>query len=121
MPMRERLEFMSRNELEDLREHGIIMSQGLILRFGSIVCANPIVPKSSEDQAFLLPLSGTAVLTGDEFDAELRTDHRASNNGQPVIVASCVPIEPIGMQIVELSQDELDGLPLVWQAAMPAD
>ena len=50
----ERVEFMSRNQLQELAEHCAMMSQGLVPRLVSMVCRNSIVPPDERTRPLLL-------------------------------------------------------------------
>jgi hypothetical protein len=58
-------------------------------------------------------------LSGEIFDAELSTDHPASSNGQAVVIVDGVAVvEPLGMEVIELTLDELEVLPPEWTTAV---
>jgi len=56
------------------------------------------------------------ILNGQEYDAEITTEHAACSYGQACVVVDGDAIDPVGIEIVEASKDELDRLPLHWQA-----
>jgi hypothetical protein len=57
------------------------------------------------------------LLSGNEYEAELTTDHPASSNGQPVVVVDGEAIAPIDMEIIRATPDECRALPLWWRSA----
>ena len=58
------------------------------------------------------------LLTGVELDAELTADHPACRHGQAVVVVDGKAADPLGWEIIEISDDERAELPWQWTAAL---
>jgi hypothetical protein len=58
------------------------------------------------------------LLTGVEFDAELTPDHPECRRGQAVVVVGGEVIDPLGWEIIEISDAERAELPWHWTAAL---
>ena len=58
------------------------------------------------------------LLSGMEFDAEITTEHAACSYRQAAVIVDGEAIDPIGIEIVEASPEELAALPYHWRAAV---
>ena len=55
-----------------------------------------------------------SLLSGKTFDAEVTTDHPCSSYGQAVVVIDGDAVDPIGLVIVKVSEEERASLPPWW-------
>ncbi|MBK1722819.1 hypothetical protein CKO23_11245 [Thiocystis violacea] len=58
------------------------------------------------------------LISGEEFVAALTTEHAASSYNQPVVIVDGDAIDPVGIEIVDLSAEERAALPPWWQAVI---
>ena len=61
------------------------------------------------------------LISDEVFDAELSTEHSASSYGQAVVVIDGEACDPIGLQVVRATAEELEMLPDVWRGAVALD
>jgi hypothetical protein len=58
------------------------------------------------------------LLNGREYDATLTTEHPVSSYGQAVVIVEGDAIDPVGVEIIELEDEERAQLPPHWQALL---
>ena len=58
------------------------------------------------------------LLTNREYDATLSTEHAASSYGQAVVIVEGDAIDPVGVEIIAIEDDEREQLPPHWQAVL---
>jgi len=56
------------------------------------------------------------ILNGQEYDAEITTEHSACSYGQAAVVVNGEAIDPVGIEIVSVTEDERAALPPHWVA-----
>jgi hypothetical protein len=59
------------------------------------------------------------LLGGREYRATVTTESSASSYGQAAVLVDGEAIDPIGIEIIELSDAGFEALPLHWLAALP--
>lgn len=58
------------------------------------------------------------LLTQEMLYAELSTDSSASSYGQPAVIVDGQPVDPIGMEIIAISDEVWEALPPHWEPCL---
>lgn len=58
------------------------------------------------------------LLTQKTLTASLSTNSSASSYGQPAVIVDGQPFDPVGMEIIEISDEEWESLPPHWEPCL---